>query len=100
LQNGKLPQTYNQFRVEFWDYFVDYCYRNEVESLYVKYEQSGFNDEVLGNTYDKYLLENLKDVGWEKFLEKREWRNYIDEQGYQFMLLKYPYMDSETENSE
>jgi len=55
---------------------------------------------VLGNTYDKYLLENLKDVGWEKFLEKREWRNYIDEQGYQFMLLKYPYMDSETENSE
>jgi len=100
LQNGKLPQTYNQFRVEFWDYFVDYCYRNEVESLYVKYEQSGFNDEVLGNTYDKYLLENLKDVGWGKFLEKREWRNYIDEQGYQFMLLKYPYMDSETENSE
>ena len=100
LENGHLPQTYNEFRTELWDYFIEYNYRNQLGSLYTKYEQSGFDDEVLGDSYDKYLLENLKDVGWEKFLEKREWRNYIDEQGYQFMLLKYPYMDLETKNSE
>ena len=104
LQNGKLPQTYNQFRVEFWDYFVDYCYRNEVESLYVKYEQSGLDDPAMQQTdsYAVLMIREMiyKNIELEEFLEQKDWRTYLDEQGYQFMLLKYPYMDSETENSE
>ena len=102
LQNGNMPQTYNQFHTEFWDLMLEYSYRNQLWRAYERYEKSGFSEAALSQNElpDTIELRRIKEIGWDEFLEQQDWRHDIDEEGYKYMVLKYPYMDSETENSE
>lgn len=103
LENGKLPESYNQFRKELWDYFIPYIYRKEYQDIKELYEQGKDGGEEYPR-YNVYFIQEymeneilggyweVEELGWEAYLEQEDWRNHIDDWGKEYMLQKYPYM--------